>query len=363
MRSYPNQMNITADENIPYVKDAFKTLGKVTTVNGRTLSSNNLQTTDILLVRSVTQVNQILLQDTAVKFVASATAGFNHIDLDFLQKNTIGFARAPGSNAISAAEYVMAGISLWSLQNNKDLSRLSIGIIGCGNVGSRVKRLCEESGIRCIINDPPLEANDPTRYDFSPIEEALACDIVTLHTPLSYDGAHPTYRFLNHKLINTLKSGTLFINAARGEVVEEPALLKRIKSAHDFSLILDVWENEPKIDLELLPYTLIGTPHIAGYSIDGKIRGTEMIYKAVCAFLGKKPQWSAQQVDFSNNPRTTIKLSKNQDKRSTILEAYNIKQDDKDLKKLLKDEALQDGQYFDYLRKNYPARREYSDIE
>ncbi len=356
-------MNITADENIPYVKEAFSTLGKVTTVNGRTLSSHSLQTTDILLVRSVTQVNQYLLQNTAVKFVASATAGFNHIDLDYLQKNNIGFTRAPGSNAISAAEYVMAGISLWSLQNNKDLSRLSIGIIGCGNVGSRVKRLCEDIGIRCVINDPPLEADEPTRYDYSPIEEALVCDIVTLHTPLSYDGQHPTYRLLNQHRIDTIKADTLFINASRGEVVKEPALRNRIKSKNDISLILDVWENEPTIDLTLLPYTFIGTPHIAGYSIDGKIRGTEMIYKAVCDFLSKKPSWSAKQVDFSHNPRTIIQLSTDIDSRASILQAYNIQQDDKDLKKSLKDETLQDGTYFDSLRKNYPARREYSNLK
>jgi len=356
-------MNITADENIPYVKEAFDTLGKVTTTNGRALSSDKLQTTDILLVRSVTQVNKKLLQNTAVKFIASATAGFNHIDLDYLQKHNIGFARAPGSNAISAAEYVMAGISLWSLQNNNDLSQLSIGIIGCGNVGSRVKRLCDDIGIHCVINDPPLETLEPRKYNYSSIEAALDCDIVTLHTPLSYDGEHPSYRLLNQQRINTLKSGTLFINASRGEVVEEPALLKRIESKNDISLILDVWENEPNISLELLPYTLIGTPHIAGYSIDGKIRGTEMIYQAVCDFLEKEPTWSAQQVDFSNNPRTHVQLSQETDSRLKILEAYDIQQDDSDLKKLLKDKSLQDGKYFDSLRKNYPARREYSDLK
>ncbi len=355
-------MNITADENIPYVQDAFSTLGKVTTTNGRTLSSDELKHTDILLVRSVTQVDQHLLQNTPVKFIASATAGFNHIDLDYLHKNNIGFARAPGSNAISAAEYVMAGISLWSIQNNKNLSNLSIGIIGCGNVGSRVKKLCEDVGMQCVINDPPLAASKPKNYDFASIEEALSCDIVTLHTPLSFEGKHPTYRLLNQQRIQSLKKGTLFINAARGEVVEEAALLKRMKSSNDLSLILDVWENEPEIDLELLPFTLIGTPHIAGYSIDGKIRGTEMIYKATCNFLNQAPSWSVSHVDFSDNPRITIKLSSGEDNRSNILAAYDIQQDDEQLKKLLSDPLLHGGQYFDSLRKNYPARREYSNL-
>ena len=357
-----NVMNIVADENIPYVKEAFSTLGKVTTVNGREVSSDTLKTTDILLVRSITNVKQQLLENTPVKFVASATAGFNHINLDYLKEHNIGFARAPGSNAISAAEYVIAGISLWSLKENKDLSTLSIGIIGCGNVGSRVKQLCEDLGIRCIINDPPLEKSGATSYHFSSLKEALACDIVTLHTPLSHDGDYPTYRLINQHAIDSLKAGTLFINASRGEVVEEPSLLKRMNNKNDLTLILDVWENEPKINLEMLKHTLIGTPHIAGYSIDGKIRGTEMIYKAVCHYLGEQPIWSASTVDFSDNPRTTIKLNQNTDKRKKVLKAYNIKQDDNDLKKQLNDASLQDGQYFDSLRKNYPARREYSSL-
>ena len=297
-------MNITADENIPYVKEAFSALGNVNTINGRSISSADLQKTDILLVRSVTPVNKSLLENTAVKFVASATAGFNHIDLDYLNAQNIGFARAPGSNAISAAEYVFAGICLWTLKEQKTLSDLSIGIIGCGNVGSRVKRLCEAAGLKCVINDPPLEKTKRSDFIFSPIEDALACDIVTLHTPLAHDGEHPTFRLMNKKYIHQLKPETLFINASRGEVVQEPALLSRMNHLNDLTLILDVWENEPKINLQMLEHTLLGTPHIAGYSIDGKVRGTEMIYQAVRNFLDKKPTWSAQQIEFGGKPKT-----------------------------------------------------------
>ncbi|MEE9444166.1 MAG: 4-phosphoerythronate dehydrogenase [Cocleimonas sp.] len=356
-------MNISADENIPYATEAFSTLGKVTLINGRTLSPKALKNTDILLVRSVTKVNQALLQNTPVKFIASATAGFNHIDLDYLKTNNIGFARAPGSNAISAAEYVIAAISLWSLKKNKNLSTLSIGIIGCGNVGSRVKRLCEDLGITCIVNDPPLETSGAYDFSFSSLKDALACDIVTLHTPLTADGEHPTFRLINQQAIDSLKAGTLFINAARGEVVEEPSLLKRMNNKNDLTLILDVWENEPKISLDMLKHTLIGTPHIAGYSIDGKVRGTEMIYKAVCDYLGEPAKWSATQVDFGNNLSTKVILSTDKDKRTEVLESYNIRLDNNDLKNILLDTSLQDGQYFDSLRKNYPARREYSELD
>ena len=355
-------MNITADENIPYVHDAFSSLGTVKTLNGRSIQQQHLQQTDILLVRSISNVNKSLLEDTPVKFVASATAGFNHIDLDYLSSNNIGFARAPGSNAISAAEYVFAGICLWSLKEKKSLANLSIGIVGAGNVGSRVKRLCESVSMHCIINDPPLEKEKSSKFKFSSLEEALDCDIVTLHTPLSYDGEHPTFRLLNHKRINQIKEETLFINASRGEVVEEPALLSRMNQQNDLTLILDVWENEPKINPEMLKHTLIGTPHIAGYSIDGKIRGTEMIYHAVCDYLNVKPEWSADNIDFGDNIKSLLKLSSTKDQRHQVLKAYNICDDNDKLRKILTDPALASGEYFDSLRKNYPARREYSTL-
>lgn len=356
-------MNITADENIPYVKEAFQKLGNVNVTNGRDLKKTDLKQTDILLVRSVTKVNQSLLHNTPIKFVASATAGFNHIDLEYLTSQNIGFARAPGSNAISAAEYVLTGICLWSLKENKSLPELSIGIIGCGNVGSRVKKLCESTGITCLINDPPLEQKQETDYQFSSLNKVLACDIVTLHTPLSYEGDHPTFQLLNEQRINQLKSKSLFINASRGEVVQEAALLTRMNKGNDLTLILDVWENEPKINIQMLEHTLIGTPHIAGYSIDGKVRGTEMIYHAVCEYLDVKPEWSVGQVDFGSKPKPCIELSINENNQTEILEAYNIVSDNDNLKKIIKEQPLQDGIYFDSLRRNYPSRREFSTLK
>lgn len=358
-----SKMKITTDENIPYVQEAFQFLGDVQTTNGRTLNQQDLLQTDILLVRSVTKVNKTLLQNTPVKFVASATAGFNHIDLDYLAAQNIGFARAPGSNAISAAEYVFTGICLWATKEKKSLHGLTIGIIGCGNVGSRVKLLCEAAGLKCIINDPPLEQSKQVNYTFSSIEDALACDIVTLHTPLSYEGEHPTYRLLNESKINSLQKKTLFINASRGEVVEEPALLKRMNKEKDLTLILDVWENEPKINIQMLKHTLIGTPHIAGYSIDGKIRGTEMIYQAVCDYLGEKIQWSASEIDFGKNTKPYIDVSIIDKPQEQVLKAYDINADNDDLKRILSDPSLRDGDYFDSLRKNYPPRREFSTLK
>jgi len=363
-------MNITADENIPHVVKAFKSLGTVTTKKGRDITSDDLQQTDILLVRSVTQVNKLLLENTPVKFVASATAGFNHVDLDYLQSQNIGFSRAPGSNAVSAAEYVIAGICKWSLlqkQSLADLQNLSIGIIGYGNVGSRVKQLCDEFGITAVINDPPLQEQlqqqDQSDITLSSLEDALACDIITLHTPLTMEGDDSTFQLINKKNIDQIKSGSLFINASRGEVVEAPPLLARMKNKNDITLILDVWENEPRINLEMLKHTLIGTPHIAGYSIDAKIRGTEMIYQAVCDFLDEKPQWSSQDVDFGDDTKFDFSQYENSDKRAAILKAYDIMADDARLRKMLSNTSLSDGGYFDSLRKNYPVRREHSRLK
>lgn len=361
-------MKITADENIPYVLDAFKSLGDVHICNGRNLSQHELKQTDILLVRSVTNVNEALLHDTSVQFVASATAGFNHIDLEYLKSQNIDFARAPGSNAISAAEYVFAGICLWSSQNKKSLSNLSIGIIGYGNVGSRVKLLCEAAGLKFVLNDPPLEQTQQINNNhigFSTIDEALACDIVTLHTPLSHKGEYPTFQFFNKQKINQLKPDTLFINASRGEVVEELALLSRMNKQKDLTLILDVWENEPRINTDMLKHTLIGTPHIAGYSIDAKVRGTEMIYLATCKYLNTSPQWSAERIEFENiKPHIDISdIRSIQNPQKQILDAYDIRVDNTDLKKVLDDQSLTVGHYFDSLRKGYPARREYSSLK
>lgn len=372
-------MNITADENIPHVVKAFKSLGTVTTKKGRDITSDDLKQTDILLVRSVTQVNKLLLKNSPVKFVASATAGFNHVDLDYLKSQQIGFARAPGSNAVSAAEYVIAGICKWSLlqkQSLADLQSLTIGIIGYGNVGSRVKQLCDDFGIKAVINDPPLHSSHSLQppleqqkaqdhqsdITFSSLDDALACDIITLHTPLTLEGDDSTFQLINAKNIGQIKPGSLFINASRGEVVEESPLLARMKNKNDITLILDVWENEPNINLEMLEHTLVGTPHIAGYSIDAKIRGTEMIYQAVCDFLDEKPQWSSQDIDFGDDKKFDFSKHKNTDKRDAISRAYDIMADDARLKKMLDDTSLSDGQYFDGLRKNYPVRREFSEL-
>lgn len=355
-------LNIVADENIPYVTEAFASLGSVSTLAGRDMKAEDVQNADVLLVRSVTKVNEALLKGSQVKFIASATIGFDHIDLDYLAKNGIGFARAPASNAISASEYVLTAIAYWSKKKKIDWSSLTIGIIGCGNVGSRVKSRCEAVGIKCIINDPPLAeaiANNHQAYPlnwqdndhFSSLEDALACDVVTLHVPLTKSGRYKTQGLLNQSNLYHIKKGALVLNIARGSTIDESILYQR----DDLDLILDCWQNEPVIDLNLMNKTLISTAHIAGYSLDGKIRGTEMIYQACCEFFNQPLSWSSKSIKHDYLPIIKNKI----DCRDVLLEAYPINKDSEKLRKT-KDAELSPAHYFDYLRKNYPIRREFS---
>ncbi len=352
-------MKIIADENIPFVQAAFSTIGQVVTLPGRLIQQTDLIDCQLLLVRSVTKVNRPLLSGTKVQFVASATSGINHINLDDLNALDIGFAHAPGSNATSVAEYVMSAVAHWSLLKDKAIQGLSIGIIGGGQVGTQVEGLCQKMGMKTVVNDPPLAQQYPSDR-FASLEAALGCDVISLHVPLTHTGKHATLNLINQRLIQQIKPDTLLINSARGEVIDEAALLSRQKNQQDLDLVLDVWQNEPNINLELLAHTLIGTPHVAGYSYDGKIRGTHMIYQACCQFLNTQPQWSEACVVENTHPNAVNVINKGADIRRSILGAYDLSKDNGRLKQLLTDQKIPVGIYFDRLRKTYPKRREWS---
>ncbi|RLA07400.1 MAG: 4-phosphoerythronate dehydrogenase [Gammaproteobacteria bacterium] len=349
-------MNITADKNIPYVCDIFKDIGEVKLLDGREICQKDLIKTDILLVRSVTQVNKNLIKNTPIKFVSSATAGIDHVDLEYLKQQNIGFSSAPGSNAISASEYVISAICYWSLQKNKKLTDLTLGIIGAGNVGSQVEKYAKKLQIETIKNDPPLK--DTGVKNLKSLDEVLKSDIITLHTPLTYDGKHPTYKLINKNNLKNFKKNQLLINAARGGVVCEQDLLKYRKDIN-FSYIFDVWEGEPIINHEVLKNSMLGTAHIAGYSIDGKIRGSKMIYESCCDFFNLPK--NNTKIDIQQELKT-IDFESTKDIRFKILSAYDIKKDNDNLKKILTTEK-NNPKYFDNLRKNYPIRREFNPIE
>jgi erythronate-4-phosphate dehydrogenase len=355
-------MKIIADENIPCAEQAFSTLGDVTLVSGRELRAAQVRDTDILLVRSVTRVDAGLLDGSRVRFVGSATIGFDHVDRDYLQSHGIGFATAPGSNAVSAAEYVISALLVLSGQEQFDLAGKRIGIVGCGNVGSQVHRKLTTLGAECLLNDPPLQEQYGGR-DFVGLEAILEADIITLHVPLTHTGRHPTFHLVDEALMKRFRPHTILVNTARGAAVDNRALERLLAGRPDLSIVLDVWEGEPAIDAALLQKIVLGTPHIAGYSLDGKLRGTGMIYRAVCAHFGLAVQW---EEGGELPPGESLDLSAMDDSDpvaclgKAVFQSYDIRRDDRRLRELLTLAPAQAPAYFDRLRKEYPVRREFS---
>lgn len=322
-------LRIVADENIAYASEFFSQLGELVLLAGRSISREDIVSADILLVRSVTQVNRELLDGTSVSFVGSCTIGTDHVDREWLAENGIHFAFAPGCNARAVIEYVLS--ALLALQ--VDFSTSSIGVVGCGNVGGRLLRALQSAGVKVAGCDPFLQGSGLPLVDFDYI---LACDVICLHTPLTRSGEHPTFHLFDETVINRIKPGAVLLNAGRGAVVDNQALLQRLQTRSDLRVVFDVWENEPAISAALLRQVAIGTPHIAGYSAEGKLRGTEMIYESLCDFLGYEKVAAPVTLDGNIAP-------------------YNI----------LFDHARLQEQYpidgdvaFDRLRKQYLPRRE-----
>ncbi|MCK4707192.1 MAG: 4-phosphoerythronate dehydrogenase [Gammaproteobacteria bacterium] len=354
-------MKIIADENIPYAKQAFADLGKVKTLPGRNMKNSDLQKCDCLLVRSVTQVNQQLLKNTPVKFVASATIGTDHIDLDYLQQQNIGFSNAPGCNAESASEYMINALFELSQKKGFNPFELTAGIIGHGNVGSRVKKKLDILGIKTLVNDPPLQDAGDDSVNYVSLQTILhECDFITCHVPLTRDGDYPTYHLINKAALNELLENTILFNAARGPVVDNQALSALLNKRQDLTVFLDTWEGEPAINQKLLKQVDFATPHIAGYSVEGRLRGTQMILQAACQYFEKKSSWSMtdllppkQLINISTNDTASIwpQLFKSH---------FSIQQDHNKLLALSELPKDQLAVEFDLLRKNYATRYEYN---
>jgi erythronate-4-phosphate dehydrogenase len=355
-------MKIIADENIPCVAQAFSTLGEVSLRPGRQLCANDVRAADILLVRSVTKVGRELLEGSRVCFVGSATIGFDHVDRDYLRQQGIGFATAPGSNATSAAEYVVSAVLALAERDGFEPADKSVGIIGCGNVGSRVLQKLNALGMQCLVNDPLLQAQGG-HDEFVDLDDMLQADIITLHVPLTKTGEYPTFHLVDDTFIGNIRPGAILINTARGSVIDNRALVRALAERTDLSVVLDVWEGEPAIDMALLEKVALGTPHIAGYSLDGKLRGTEMIYTAACAHLGLPSRWSAngelparQSLELggpeSNDPVHAVSRA--------VFHSYDVRNDDAQLRKLASLTPEQQSAGFDALRRDYPVRREFS---
>ena len=350
--------NILADENIPWVDYFFGANAHVERLSGRAISSARLHNIDILLVRSVTQVNAALLSGSAVKFVGTATSGFDHIDQAYLQQHGIDFAYAPGSNANSVVEYVLAAIAGIGDTLETLLAGGTVGIVGYGNVGKALAGRCEALGISYRVYDPWLDQNS---IDYAVnLDAILDCDVVTLHPELRTDSPWPSYHLLGIDELERLRPDSLLINASRGAVIDNAALLSQLKSGQRVASVLDVWEGEPSINAELLEHVTLGTAHIAGYSLDGKILATRMLADAVSASYHIDSAVLNSPVGDPPALRLAEILSSAEQIRYLIQSRYDIAMDDTFLRQAVLGEkdARNHAKRFDQLRKSYRARRE-----
>lgn len=344
-------MKIVADENIPLVNELFGEFGSVVTRAGRHISSDDVHDADILLVRSVTRVNASLLAGSQVKFVGTCTIGTDHLDQTFLNENNIAFFSAPGCNALGVVQYVFAALA----QLNRLDAHNRVGIIGCGNVGGRLYRALKRAGFDCVCYDPFLTTQQIA--DLGAWEALATCDIICAHTPLTAEGDYPTFHMLGKRFFQKMKSGALLLNAGRGEVVDNAALLQHFESGNtnNIQVVLDVWEPEPNLNVSLLHHVSLGTPHIAGYSYEGKTNGSLMIYEALGRWLEKPTdkllaRLGKVKAQAYGEPKALSPLSV----VDAILATYPIKEDDAHLRAVSHRLATE----FDLLRKHYPQRRE-----
>ncbi|MDR9752838.1 4-phosphoerythronate dehydrogenase PdxB [Pseudomonas sp. SZMC_28357] len=353
-------MLIVADENIPLLDEFFHGFGEIRRLPGRAIDRAAVAEADVLLVRSVTNVNRGLLEGSPVRFVGTCTIGTDHLDLDYFQQAGISWSSAPGCNARGVVDYVLGSLLTLAEIEGADLTRRTYGVVGAGEVGGRLVAVLKGLGWKVLVCDPPRQAAEGG--DFVSLEQIIEqCDVISLHTPLTKQGGQRTWHLLDEARLNQLKPGAWLINAARGPVVDNAALRRVLLQREDLQAVLDVWEGEPQVDVALADLCVLATPHIAGYSLDGKQRGTAQIYQAYCQFISQAPQvslddllaapWLSQvQLSAATDPAWAL---------ATLCRGvYDPRRDDADFRRSLVGTVDQQRFAFDQLRKQYPPRRE-----
>ena len=357
-------MIIVVDENIPFGREAFSTLGDVLLRPGRAISREDVRRADALAVRSVTRVDASLLEGASVRYVLTATIGADHLDEEFLNRAGILYAGAPGCNADSVADYVVAALLHVAGKRGTVLEGKTLGVVGCGNVGSRVVRRARALGMRVLENDPPLERQTgDSRY--LPLNEILAADFVTIHTPLTYAGGDATFRLVDDFFLAGMKKSAILLNTARGGVVDSRALKAALRGLTIAGAVLDVWESEPRVDPDLVRLADLATPHIAGHSFDGKVNGTTQIYRKLCEWLGEEPVWDAAPLlpepDVPTIELDAAERAPEDVLRDAVFAVYPIARDDGAMRQAISLGDADDlAAAFDRLRRQYPRRREFS---
>lgn len=349
-------MKIVADENMPGL-EVLQGRAEVLRLPGRALTANDIAGADALLVRSVTRVDANLLDDSGVRFVGSATIGTDHIDLDWLTEQGIQFAHAPGCNARSVAEYVLQAVLDWCVSRGEAVQGKRIGIVGLGNVGTLVATLFQALGCDVLVSDPPREqAGEDGRGGesvWAPIDRVLGCDVVTLHVPFTAEGKHATTHMIGALQLVAMQAGQLLVNTCRGAVIDNQALSTRLGEPNPPTVVLDVWEAEPAVSEVLFRQVYLGTPHIAGYSTEGKLTGSAMVLSALYQWCG----WSDLVVMPSAPAAVWSKPVHDDSTLLALLQGrYSAWQDHRSLAASLSQPDV--GAAFDSLRRHYAGRHE-----
>jgi erythronate-4-phosphate dehydrogenase len=339
-------MKVIVDDKIPYIRQAIARLGlDVLYVSGARFSPELIHEADALIVRTRTRCDEALLDGSRVRFIATATIGFDHIDVDYCRRAGIAWTNAPGCNASSVAQYVESALLLLEQSSGRALKGQCIGIVGVGEVGSRVAHVAHRLGMHVLLNDPPRAAHEGAA-GFSPLSRLLAeCDLLTLHVPLTRAGEYPTFHLADAPFFAALHRRPVLINTSRGEVVDTGALLGALRSGAVCEAIVDVWEDEPDISRELLDRAFLATPHIAGYSADGKANAARMALDALCRHFGLRMNYRITPPPL---PSTLIPARSHAER---CLQLYDPRVDCQALRA--------HPQAFEQLRENYPLRREH----
>ncbi len=351
-------------------REAFSTLGDVLIRRDDEITPADLADADLFAMRSGTRVDAALLDGSRVRWVGTATIGFDHFDTRWLDQAGIRWVASPGCNANSVSEWLVAALLTLARRGGFRLAGKTLGIVGHGNVGTRVEARARALGMRVLLNDPP-RARATGNPAYLPLERVLAeSDIVSLHVPLEKGGQDPTHHLADARFFARLKPGATFVNAARGSLVDTPALLAAMERGGVSRVVLDTWEGEPSYHEDLLRRTDLGTAHIAGHSYEGKVIGTAMVYREACRFLGVKPTWDSEAhlaAELTGHPPRLLRVEASRDPERVVGEgvrmAYGIEADDLALRATLSSDAKARGNGFRAFRKAYPVRREFAWFE
>jgi erythronate-4-phosphate dehydrogenase len=348
-------MKFIIDDKIPYIQGALEPFGEVMYLSGPKTTPEIARDADAIITRTRTICNEELLAGSAVKIIATATIGFDHIDTDYCEKAGIRWTNAPGCNSKSVEQYIASALFVLAERKGFELKGKTIGVVGVGQVGSKVARVCELFGMKVLLNDPPrarVEGDDK----FCSLEKIMQeADFITLHVPLNMQGEDATYHLADDRFFQLLKRKPFLINSCRGEVLDSVAAKVAVQNHLISGVVIDCWENEPEIDLELLDLVDLATPHIAGYSKDGKANGTTMSIQALSRFFGLGiDEWKANDVEVPESTFIQLDgrtLTEEEMLSQAVLATYDIRNDDANLRR--------NPELFEKLRGDYPVRREY----